>query len=165
MPPKAKQETKQEGPPKRDLSKRPELPAAAQKGFEAMKQRAKDRVFFTWDQDDQAVVQILGRANAQTSVGESVLFTAYYQSGNIHGTGAGAPEEVGKDFKFWGSTVLETQFNDLDVRPGDSVAIYCLGDRKGGKRVYKDFLVEVVGRAKREQIAAPDTPELEEGAE
>lgn len=146
MATKPKAQTAQEEQPKRDTSKRPALKKETKQAFDDLKKRAQDRVFFSFVEGDQVVVQILSREEIPTENGPSPRYKALYQTGNIHGTGAGAPPKEGETFFFWSSTVLESLIRENDVRNGDSVAIAALGPREGRNRTYYDFAVEVLTR-------------------
>lgn len=149
----AKPEQEQEQ--QRDLSKRPSLNKDAKERFEKMKKAAKNRVFFKFAEGDDACVQILSRDTIPTENGPSPRYKAFYQSGNIHGTGAGAPEKEGDTFFFWSSTMLESLIEENDVRNGDSIAISGLGMREGRNQTYYDYALEVFDRAPNAQSLIP----------
>lgn len=121
-----------------------------------LREAAKDRIFFSWEQDDYAVVEITGTQTVETENGPSRLYTGVYLAGNIHGpeapTARGGPADEGSTFSFWSSTVLENAIERQGVVAGDVLSIDCLGTPEGKR--YKDYVVAVTSRARVGAIPA-----------
>lgn len=128
----------------RNLANRPTLPQEYQERRDQMRREAESAIFFTFDKDDSAVVEMTNSKVINTKAGENVVHTGRYLSGNIHGTGGGAPNAKGDSFRFWDSTVLRSKLEELNAQPGDVILIDCLGEKKGAKFTYRDFMVEIV---------------------
>jgi hypothetical protein len=150
---KTKTKEQEQGLVERDLSKRPDLPETFSKRVKDMVQDAKNRVFFSFNEEDTAAVELLSRDVIQTTNGPQPAWTARYLSGNIHATGGGSPHQKGNVFRFWEHTVLGNKIREMNLEKGDHCVIVGLGKPEG--KTYYDFIVEPLIFDDKEQEALP----------
>lgn len=138
---------------------KPQLPAAYMDRLQEIKKRASEpQVFFSFQEEDETcIVRIIGSDEINTTNGPNTAWRAEYLEGNIHGLRDGSPPQKNSVFRFWESTVLGNQMFELGVKPGDTVAIVCLGEKQGKKQAYRNFYVEIVEVSQAPRALPPET--------